>query len=119
MKIDIDKLSKYNLLDYDRELRKFIISFVDRYYPLSQEDLACVFDGKDTDRIIERRYIRNLLSEIKDEIIREELAIRKDDETESYKDEDMDVQIKKSLEFKKQMIEKLKQNYNFKQGRKM
>ena len=108
MKIDIDKLSKYNLLDYDRELRKFIISFVDRYYPLSQEDLVCVFEGRDTDRIAERRYIRNILSEIKDEIIREELATRKYDETESYKNEDMDDQIKKSLELKKQMVERIK-----------
>ena len=117
MKIDITKLAKYNLLDYDRELRKFIISFVDRYYPLSQEDLVCVFENKDTVRIVERRYIRNILTEIKDEIIREELAIRKYDETESYKDEDMESQIKKSLEFKKQMIERIKRKNSFKQGR--
>ena len=97
MKIDITKLAKYNLLDYDRELRKFIISFVDRYYPLSQEDLVCVFENKDT--------------------VREELAIRKYDETESYKDEDMESQIKKSLEFKKQMIERIKRKNSFKQGR--
>ena len=119
MKFDINELAAYNLLDYERELRSFIMEFIDKYYPLSQEDLACVLDGKDSDRIIVRRYIRNILIEIKDEIIREELAIRKDDVTESYKDEDMDVQIKKSLELKKRMIEKLKQNYNFKQGRKM
>ena len=119
MEIDINKLSKYKLLDYDRELRKFIISFVDKYYPLSQEDLAAVFDNRDTNQTLIRRHIRNILMEIKNEVIREELAIRKDDETESYKDEDMDAQIKKSLEFKKQMIEKLKQNYNFKQGMKM
>ena len=119
MEIDINKLSKYKLLDYDRELRKFIISFVDKYYPLSQEDLTAIFDNRDTNQTLMRRHIRNILMEIKNEVIREELAIRKDDETESYKDEDMDAQIKKSLEFKKQMIEKLKQNYSVRRGRNM
>lgn len=112
MKISITDLEKYNLLGYDRELRKFIIEFVDKYYPLTSSDIACVLEGKETAKTIERKYIRNLLMQIKDDIMLGELEIRKVDS--SYKNDTMNYEVKKSLEFKRLMVEKLKEKYDVK-----
>ncbi len=116
MKISINDLAEYNLLGYDRELRNFIIEFINKYYPLSSEDMACVLNGKETAKTVERKYIRNLLMQIKDDIIQAELEIRKVDS--SYRNDTMNFEVKKSLEFKKLMVERLKEKYDVKTSKK-
>ncbi len=119
MKIDITELDKYNLLGYDRELRSFIMNFIDKLYPLSSNDMAEVLEGKETLKTRERKYVRGLLLEIKDEIIDRELKLRKEDLKKSYLNDTMNYEIKKSLEFKKEMLDMVKERYVEKKNRKL
>ena len=95
------------------------MDFIDKYYPLTSDDMAFVLEGKDTTRTVERKYIRNLLLQIKDEIIKEELEKRKTDLNKSFENDTMNFQVKKSLEFKKLMIERLKEQYAVKTTKKL
>ena len=119
MKIDITELDKYNLLGYDRELRSFIMNFIDKLYPLSSNDMAEVLEGKETLKTRERKYVRGLLLEIKDEIIDRELKLRKEDLKKSYLNDTMNYEIKKSLEVKKEMLDMVKERYVEKKNRKL
>ena len=101
---DVYLIKEYGLSGYYLDLKSFIREFVDTNYPLSVADNAAVLNGLKTERIVARKYVRDLLSGIVEEVLLNEINRRKEDVNKLYQFESPSEQDKKLLELKKEVL---------------
>ena len=101
---DVYLIKEYGLSGYYLDLKSFIREFVDTNYPLSVADNAAVLKGLKTERIVARKYVRDLLSGIVEEVLLNEINRRKEDVNKLYQFESPSEQDKKLLELKKEVL---------------
>lgn len=66
--INIEKMEELGIADYYLDLSKFIRNFINRNYPLNEEDIRALTNDKETPNILTRKELsevmNNKLSEI-------------------------------------------------------
>ena len=101
---DIYLIKEYGLSGYYLDLKSFVREFVDNNYPLSVADNNAILNGVKTEKIIIRKYIRDLLNGIVEEVLQNEIEKRKNDINKVYQFDSPSEQDKKLLELKKEVL---------------
>lgn len=58
----IEEMEKYGVIDYYLELKKYINLFLERNYPLTEEDMKAIVNDKETENIKTRNEVKKILT---------------------------------------------------------
>lgn len=61
--MDIEKMEQNGTSDYYLELKKYIQEFVDRNYPLSQDDMRSIVNDRPNENVQKRQRVSEILNE--------------------------------------------------------
>lgn len=61
--MDIEKMEQNGTVDYYLELKKYIQEFVDRNYPLSQDDMRSIVNDRPNENVQKRQRVSEILNE--------------------------------------------------------
>lgn len=61
--MDIEKMEQNGTADYYLELKKYIQEFVDRNYPLSQDDMRSIVNDRSNENVQKRQRVSEILNE--------------------------------------------------------
>lgn len=70
-KSTIEEMNQNGTADYYLELKKYINQFVNRKYPLTQDDMRAILDDKETDNVMKRKETSKILMESLQEILKD------------------------------------------------
>lgn len=60
--MSIEEMEKYGVIDYYLELKKYINLFLERNYPLTEEDMKAIVNDKETENIKTRNEVKKILT---------------------------------------------------------
>lgn len=69
--MDIKEMEENGTIDYYLILKKYIISFINNNYPLSQDDLRSIVENEPTKNVLQRQETYNILNEAMKECLKE------------------------------------------------
>ena len=67
--MNIEEMKENGTIDYYLELKKYISQFIDRNYPLSQEDLKSIINDNPSDNVKKRKQIATILKDSMEECL--------------------------------------------------
>lgn len=107
--MDLEKLKQLGAEDYYLDLKKYIMSFIDRNYPLTKEDMKHLASGKDTFNSSKRREFFDVMNKELVNIINQIMKEREyflNNNASLNTDSTLDYN-KKLFNYKQQILEKL------------
>lgn len=107
--MDLEKLKQLGAEDYYLDLKKYIMNFIDRNYPLTKEDMQQLLKGEDTFNSSKRREFFDVMSKelvnIINQIIKENEQFLNN--SNSLKPDSVEEYNRKLFNYKQQILEKL------------
>lgn len=67
--MDIKEMEENGTIDYYLDLKKYINEFVNKNYPLSQEDLRSILENTPTENVVQRQETHRILNEAMEEVL--------------------------------------------------
>ena len=67
--MDIKEMEENGTIDYYLDLKKHINEFVNKNYPLSQEDLRSILENTPTENVVQRQETHRILNEAMEEVL--------------------------------------------------
>lgn len=67
--MDIKEMEENGTIDYYLDLKKYINEFVNKKYPLSQEDLRSILENTPTENVVQRQETHRILNEAMEEVL--------------------------------------------------
>lgn len=67
--MNIEKMEESGTIDYYLELKKYISQFINKNYPLSQEDLRSILAENPTANVLKRQETQRVLNEAMEEAL--------------------------------------------------
>lgn len=67
--MDIKEMEENGTIDYYLDLKTYINEFVNKNYPLSQEDLRSILENTPTENVVQRQETHRILNEAMEEVL--------------------------------------------------
>lgn len=67
--MNIREMEENGTIDYYLDLKKYINEFVNKNYPLSQEDLRSILENTPTENVVQRQETHRILNDAMEEIL--------------------------------------------------
>ena len=109
--MNIREMEENGTIDYYLDLKKYIKDFINRNYPLSQEDLRSILENVPTDNVIQRQETYRILNEAMEEVLNnvadKNMQIINGASQGNYTEYSVQDYKKEIFEFQQKMLEKL------------
>lgn len=109
--MNIREMEENGTIDYYLDLKKYISDFINRNYPLSQEDLRSILENVPTNNVIQRQESQRILNEAMEEVLNNvadrNMQIINGANQGNYSEFSIQDYKKEIFEFQQKMLEKL------------